>query len=138
MNPDQHLPKFWFLLLVVVVSLVLVLALFAWHVAGAHFALPWFLELALGFGLVGMAAFSIKALALRPALSLRARLGVLFGPVVGCASAGLGSIMLALWPSAMMPLYLFVVSGIAFPIAVTLGIVGFARNGRRHSPASGQ
>lgn len=138
MSPVKHSPKSWLLLLFVAASFVLVLSLFAWHVAGAHAALPKFLQLALGFGLFGMTALSIRALVLRPDLSPRARLAVVLGPVVGCASAGLGSIVLALWPGAMMPLYLFVVSGIAFPMAVTLGMVGIARHGRRHSPSAGQ
>jgi hypothetical protein len=139
-NPVRHSPKSWLLLLLVVAPLVLVLSLFAWHAAGAHAALPRFLQLALGFGLFGMSALSVRVLVLRPELSLTARLVVVLGPIVGCASAGLGSILLALWPRAMVPLYLFVVSCIAFPVAGILGIlVGIARHGgQHHSPAVGQ
>jgi hypothetical protein len=135
MNPVKQSPKSWLLLLFVVAPLVLVLSLSVWHAAGAHAAIPRFLQLALGFGLFGMSALSVRALVLRPRLSLTARLVVILGPIVGCASAGLGSIVLALWPRATVPLYLFVVSVIAFPVAVILGIVlRIPRHGRR-SPA---
>ncbi len=138
MNPVKHSPRSWLLLLFVAALFVLVLSFSAWHAAGAHAALPGFLEVALGFGLIGMSAFSVRALVLRPDLSLTARLVVVLGPILGCASAGLGSIVLALWPRAIAPLYLFVVSGIAFPVAVILGIVvGMTRHGRQHSAVVG-
>jgi hypothetical protein len=71
---------------------------------------------------------------LRPELSLTGRLAVVLGPAVGCASAGLGSIVLALSPDAMVPLYLFVVSAIAFPTAGVLGtLAGIARHRGQHS-----
>gem|GEM_PF-6310277 len=76
---------------------------------------------------------------LRPELSLTGRLVVVLGPTVGCASAGLGSIVLALSPDAMVPLYLFVVSGIAFPTAGVLGIlVRITRHRGQHSKTVGQ
>ncbi len=76
---------------------------------------------------------------LRPELSLRACLVVILGPAVGCASAGLGSIVSALSPDAMVPLYLFLLSAIAFPAAGVLAILGrTARHRGQHGQTVGQ
>jgi uncharacterized membrane protein len=131
MNPVKHSSKSRLLLVFVVAPLVILLSLFAWQVAGAHASLPKFLELALGLGLFGMSALSTGALMRRHDLSLRARFAMALGPSVGCACAGLGSITLALWPLSTAPLYFFLVSGVVFPVAVFLGIVGAARRGQR-------
>lgn len=131
MNPVKRSPKSRLLLTFVVSLLVLLLSLFAWQVAGAHATLPKFLELALGLGLFGMSALSAGALVRRHDLSLRARFAMALGPTVGCASAGLGSITLALWPLSTAPLYFFLVSAVVFPVAAMLGIVGAARHGQR-------
>ena len=127
MNPIKHSSKSRLLLMCVVPPVVMLLSLFAWQVARANASLPKFLELALGLGLFGMSAFSTRALLRRHDLSLRARFAMALGPSVGCACAGLGSITLALWPLSTAPLYFFLASGVVFPVAVFLGIVGAAR-----------